>query len=207
MPNSIDANFRTLLCVGAAALALGCSAEAASPDATGSGNIDARGPRPDSRPFEFIDAAPTFDAVPGCVDSSEPNDTSAAAFSLAVDPVDDNDVIETFIGTAMGADEDWYTYEGSDGGLTGEVDPTVTVVSGAVQVCMYLDCLTKPQTFSCPNGSTADTNGELLGCCANDTITVDDLDCDPIADDANVYIRVKALGAGVCESYSVNWHY
>lgn len=207
----IDATFRTLLCAGAATLAFGCSADAASPDAARGGNIDARvTPRVDARRFELPDAGPNFDAMPGCVDSSEPNDTSAAAFSLAAEPVDDNDVIETFIGTAMGADEDWYTYEGSDGGATGVVDPTVDVVTGAISICMYLDCLVPPTSFTCPANTTDDTNGDLVGCCASTGFSIsgviDGLSCNG-AEDADVYIRIRASGAGVCEAYSVNWHY
>jgi hypothetical protein len=205
----IDGNIRTFLFAGVAALALGCSADAASPDAATGGTVDARTSRIDAMPFEVPDAnLNSPDAMPGCVDPNEPNETSAAAFSLSATPVDDNDDQGgAFTGTVQDSDVDWFTYLGSDGGLTGVVDPTIEVVGGSVQICMYLDCTSKPQTFSCPTGTTADADGDLNGCCAATGFTVDDLDCTGGSDDANVYIRVKASGAGVCESYSMTYHY
>ena len=145
--------------------------------------------------------------MPACTDSNEPNETSAAATSLSMDPVSDDDGSGgAFTGTAQGVDEDWFTYEGSDD-IGNVVDPTVEVVGGAVEVCMYMDCVNPgPQTADCPNGTTADMDGELAGCCATSGFTVD-LDCTGISDDANIYIRVKATSSGVCESYSMSYHY
>jgi hypothetical protein len=143
------------------------------------------------------------------VDLNEPNETSAAAFSLSVDAISDQDSAGgTFTGVALGTDVDWYTYIGSDNlGFT--VDPTVQVVpADKVEVCMFIDCTATDavETFVCPGGTTATADGALTGCCAATGFVVDDL-CDTTDDGAEVFIRVKAVAADVCESYSISYHY
>lgn len=163
-------------------------------------------------PFGIPDATPQpqFDAMPTCVDSSEPNETSAAAFSLSVDPISDADNAGgTFTGVALGSDLDWYTYQGSDD-LGSSVDPTVEVVpADKVEVCMFFDCInpSSPRAFTCPVGSTASADGDLNGCCSNNGFTVAGIDCTGVSDDADVYIRVKPIAVDVCESYSISYHY
>ncbi|MCP4443875.1 MAG: hypothetical protein GY811_00835, partial [Myxococcales bacterium] len=113
-------------------------------------------------------------------------------------------------GSALGTNLDWYTYEGSDD-LISSVDPTVEDVTPTdkVEVCMFFDCIEQSaaRSFTCPAGSTAATDGGLAGCCGNAGFTVDDLDCAGVSDDADVYIRVKAIATDVCESYSIGYHY
>ncbi len=204
----------TLLLAGAAALALGCSADAASPDASTGTSIDARsnGPRPDAEPFNFPDAdlnAP--DASPGCVDSHEANETSATAKSLSSTPVSASDSAGGAItGVAIDPDVDWFTYQGDDDAYI--VDPTVQVIpADKVEVCMYFDCVADVGLeFSCPDGASASTDGELTGCCSGNGFTVDDLDCGGFttpSDDTFVYIRVKPATTGVCQDYSITYHY
>ncbi len=211
---SIHFTLRTLVLTSVAVLAVGCSAEAASPDAGGD-SIDARTsqPRADAMPFDRADANVLADAAPDCVDSNEPNETSAAAFSLSATPISDSTSAKnpagTFTGSALGADIDWYTYEGSDD-LGPSVNPSVEVVpADKVEVCMFFDCINpaSPRAFTCPDGSMAASDGDLAGCCANSGFIVDGVDCTGISDDAKVYIRVKAIVADVCENYAVTYSY
>ena len=211
---SFQSTIRTLFWTSVAALALGCSADAASPDAAGGGLFDARTPRIDAEPFEIPDGNVSVpDGMPGCPDPNEPNETSAAAFSLSVDPISDSTSAAapagTVTGSALGSDLDWYTYEGSDD-LGPSVNPSVEVVpADKLEVCMFFDCINpgSPRAFTCPVGSTAASDGDLTGCCSNNGFIVDGVDCTGISDDANVYIRVKAVAADVCEGYSVSYSY
>jgi hypothetical protein len=205
----LDSKITLLFLSGLAAVAMGCSAEGSSLDA-GSSEADARRqtPRPDAEPFNFPDAMPGApDAAPGCPDPNEPNETAGGATSLSADPISDNDGSGgSFTGAAQDADEDWFTYLGSDD-LGNTVDPTVGITSGAVEVCMFLDCQAGNTTFSCPGGTTSTDVGGIAGCCGTAGFTVDDLNCPGISDDADVYIRVKASAGGVCEAYSLTYHY
>jgi hypothetical protein len=144
------------------------------------------------------------------VDPNEPNETSAAAFSLSATPLSDlDDVDKVVTGTALGSDIDWYTYLGSDD-FGPAVNPTVGVVpADKVEVCQFFDCVNpaSPRAFSCPMGSTAATDGDLKGCCSTTGFVVEDLDCTGASDDADVYIRVKAIATDACESYSITYHY
>lgn len=204
-----DSKIRFVFLAGVAATALGCSAEASSPDAAGTGAPDARvqTPRPDGAPFVPADAAPPADAMPTCPDPNEANDTLATATSLSATPVGDaNGDGGSFTGAAFGADLDWFTYEGSDK-LGAIVDPTVGVTSGAVEVCMFMACLEGPIQYSCPTGTTDLNDSGVGGCCNTTGFTVTGLNCDGLSDDANIYIRVKPSAVDVCESYSMTYHY
>ena len=171
-------------------------------------------PRPDAAPFIRPDAMPPApDAMPTCADSNEDNDTSATATSLSAAPVSDDDgaggsFTGAALGAALGADEDWFTYEGSDDAFN-EVDPTVGLTSGAVEVCMFMDCKVGATQYSCPAGTTEQTADGLSGCCSTSGFAVvDNVNCTGVlSDDMNIYFRIKATAAGVCESYSLTYHY
>ena len=188
--------------LGASLLALAaCGADAAKPDA-GDDSPDARRPRPDARPFVQTDAAPQPDAAPDCSDDSEPNNTSALATSLSATPISANDSSGgNFTGAVINADLDWFEYTGDDDIYA--PDAYVDILGG-VEVCMYLSCA--GITFTCPNGTTTSTDGSLEGCCGNSAFTVVP-DCDGLSDDAQVFMRVKALAADTCEAYTITYHY
>lgn len=208
MSLSFASKFSLVLLSGLATAAIGCSAKASDPDAGGAADARRTTPRPDAEPFNFADAMPQLDAAPSCPDSNEPNNTSAAAKSLSADPVssDDTDGTGSFVGAAQDADEDWYTYEGSDD-IDGAPDPGVGFTSGNVEVCIFMDCLTGTEEYECPAPTVATDVGDLSGCCGTADFAVG-IDClGTISDDANVYIRVKASNAGVCEAYSLTYHY
>lgn len=194
---------------------LACGDDAAeTPDARiDTPRADARTtPLPDARIFPpFVDAMPLPDAGPECDDPSEPNDTENTSTVLA-DITDCDGTGGTVSGAADADDEDWYSYTAedvfNDGILTCSVDPTVSIATGNVEVCLFLSCTDKETEFTCPDGTTATTVGTIEGCCSTSGFTVDDLNClDTFSEDATNFIRVKSASQDSCETYSVGFHY
>lgn len=169
-------------------------------------------PLPDARIFPpFVDAMPLPDAGPECDDPSEPNDTENTSTAL-VSPMppftDCDDTGGTVSGAVDSEDEDWYSYTAVDDGFC-VVDPTVTVATGNVEVCLFLKCTDTDATeeITCPAGSTATTVGTIEGCCGTSGFEID-FNCDGTGDEtATNFIRVKSAGQDSCETYSVGYHY
>lgn len=188
---------------------LGCGAKSSAIDAGERADARSRPDRPDAQPFVIPDATPTIDASTVCVDSNETNNTLMTATSLSATPIESGDAAGgSFSGSVMGADEDWFTYQGVDVAL-GIVDPAVSVTAGGenIELCMFFSCATGTAGYEC-QGTTASTSGEVTGCCSSEGFRMDSLlDCPP-DDNATVFIRVKSSGAAnSCETYSISYHY
>ncbi len=201
-----------LLSVLSSVVLVGCGADApSSPDARiDTPRADARVvPTVDARTFPpFADAMPLPDAGPDCGDPSEPNNSENVATPLmGMEPFTDcDDTGGTVSGALDSSDEDWYTYTAEDVSLC-SVDPTLSIATGNVEVCLFLVCIEGAEEITCPMGSTATDVGTLSGCCSTSGFTVD-LNCNgPISDDATNFIRVKSASQDSCTTYSVGYHY
>ncbi len=196
-----------------AAAFIGCGAESPDiPDASRT-RADARTttPRPDARGFPpTADAQSMPDAAPDCSDPNEDNNTSATAFALVPSNgsfTDCDDTGGTISGAAQNTDLDWFTYSAEDVNFCG-VDPTVSIASGNVEVCLFVTCTGATTELTCPQGTTDATDGALVGCCSTSGFTIDSFNCDgTLSDDATSHIRVKAAQENMCIAYSIGYHY
>lgn len=159
-------------------------------------------------------AASSSSGGPMCQDTGpgEPNETMATAFTLP--PIDDCDSSAASVKGVLdqtGNDVDWYKYAGSDTSLC-NVDPTRQLIGPGIRICKYIECSNgKPPSFTCPSGTTDDTQGGHPGCCTSSgqSFTLG-LTCGGTfigSDDATVYIRVDHPGGPGCESYQANYHF
>lgn len=149
-------------------------------------------------------AEPCIDTGPG-----EPNADEDSAYLLA--PQEDADTIGSIHGVLNGpGDVDWYAYVGTDT-VFGSVDPTATatVSDPTMQVCVFVECLsadTDPVT--CGAASNATSPDGRVGCCAQYTVTVGNINCvNTSSEDTKVYIRVDSPAGLVCEEYQIEYHY
>ncbi len=142
----------------------------------------------------------------------EPNNSLATAFSLpGISDCDGDGTLVKGVLAQGGNDVDWYKYAGSD--TTGcTVDPTRQLIGSTIRVCKYVQCSNgKPPSFTCPSGTTDDTQGGFPGCCwtGGQSVTLS-LTCGSTflgSDDATIYMRVDHSGGPGCESYQLNYHY
>lgn len=160
-------------------------------------------------------ASTTGTGLPMCQDPGpgEPgNDTQAGAYSFGEinDSDDQGGQVNAILGQG-GDDVDWYTFHGVDAALN-VVDPTRQVQGGAARACIYVDCDDNDdEDFSCPGGTTADTQGGNPGCCWTGGASVSlNLVCGSTSldsDDATIWLRVDHPGGPGCEAYQLNYHY
>jgi len=149
----------------------------------------------------------------GCNDPGpgEPNDTMAQAYNLGEISDNDGDGSQVEGTMASPVDVDWYKYHGVD--LLGNVvDPTRQVMSAGVRICKYIQCDNgESSVFSCPSGTTTDTQQGIAGCCwTNSAPETLDLTCGSTSldsDNATVFIRVDNPQKLVCQPYVVQYHY
>lgn len=152
-------------------------------------------------------------------DTSEPNESSAAAADLGSATQCDTTAVSAKGMLAGSADADWYRVSASDVGGACNVDPAITVNSGgaSMQACAFFKCkLGFMDSFACHDGSSSSSElAGYSGCCktgVNPTFRVDyDCEqpcsgiCSPGDDDsADVRIVARNLAAATtCNNYSV----
>ncbi len=198
-----------LLSVLSSVVLVACGADAPeSPDARiDTPRADARVvPSVDARTFPpFVDAMPLPDAGPDCGDPSEPNNSENMATGLmAITDCDSSG--GTVSGALDSTDEDWFTYAATDDSFC-TIDPTLSIATGSVEVCLFLVCAEGTEEIACPMGATATDVGTLSGCCSTSGFTIG-FDCDgPGTDNATNFIRVKSASQDSCTTYSVGYHY
>lgn len=207
--SAMQASSSAVLTILASVSLLACGADTpATPDARiVTPRPDAR-TLPDARFGPFVDAMNMPDAALACDDPSEPNNSENMATALT-GPVPFTDCDDTG-GAASGAldsaDEDWFSYSPIDT-LGCTVDPTVSIATGNVEVCLFLKCMKGTEEITCPSGTTATTVGTIDGCCGTGEFEID-FDCDgPGTDNATNFIRVKSMSQETCEPYTIGYHY
>jgi len=145
-------------------------------------------------------------------DPNEPNDDEMAVTFL--DPITDSDGQGSTIGGELDSptDIDWFRYEGEDTAFA-IVGPFVQVNINALELCMYAECLNGLENtdVSCNEGTTQQPSPTgRPGCCGVNTGGFElNLSCGgAISDDsALVYMSVSGSEAGVCQEYTVTYHY
>ncbi len=119
-------------------------------------------------------------------------------------------------GTIDGPDDvDWYLYVQTADELGCNVNPArdwAVSAGHTLRVCKYVECQVdgmSPDTVSCNDGSTADTQGGLKGCChtAPFDVGVGLFGCDGSDDLLNVYTRIDEPDAepDTCAHYNFNY--
>jgi hypothetical protein len=145
-------------------------------------------------------------------DISEPNENEDEAYIL--ESIYDNDGYGAGVLAQLDgdADVDWYQYQGMDG-YDGLVNPAVSISVLALEVCIYAECLNglANTTVECPMGSTQQpTAGGRPGCCAAGTESFEiSLSCGGWLDDGSsiVWMSVGSAEAGVCQEYTLSYHF
>jgi hypothetical protein len=189
------------------------AAHACSRDDGGDAGQDDEG---DEGTFEDPDdagAASEIDASAGdggCNQADiEPNGTIATARPLAATRDCDKNGNKIH-GTISGAgDVDYFHFHGADTPFC-DVNPSATIDIGGVHLCMYAACDSPTGSVSCGAGTldTAPPAGVAGGCCIDGPATLDmSVNCPGIDDSATMYLRASAIGATVCKTYTITYHY
>jgi len=145
-------------------------------------------------------------------DPNEPNNGEIQATLL--DPITDDDGQGSMISGELEAatDIDWFRYEGSDTTFS-IVSPYAQVNVNSLELCMYAECLNGLENtdVSCNKGTTQQPspNGRP-GCCGTNTGGFElNLSCGGTFtdDSALIFISVAGSEPGVCQEYTVSYHY
>jgi hypothetical protein len=141
-----------------------------------------------------------------CVDFGEPNDSEMTAHDLGT--IDDCDKNGATITAALHSpqDIDWFRYTATDA-FGCFVDPHRALKSsGALRLCKFAECVVGKTDVSCKNSATPTTSpAGRAGCCHGLSFGMD-VECEGLADDAFMYIRLDQ-GPAPCASYSLDYHY
>ena len=145
-------------------------------------------------------------------DPYEPNNGEVQAFLL--DPITDDDDQGSMVSAELEAatDIDWFRYEGTDTTFS-IVNPYAQVNINALELCLYAECLNGLENtdVSCNEGTTQQPspNGRP-GCCGTNTGGFEiNLSCGgTLSDDsALMYMSVTGSEPGVCQEYTVTYHF
>ena len=145
-------------------------------------------------------------------DPGEPNNGEIQATLL--DPITDDDDQGSMISGELEAatDIDWFRYEGSDTTFA-IVGPYAQVNVNALELCMYAECLNGLEVteVTCNEGTTQQPspNGRP-GCCGTNTGGFEiGLSCGGTFSDDSALIFISVAGSepGVCQEYTVTYHY
>jgi hypothetical protein len=152
--------------------------------------------------------------APECADDEwEPNNGEIQAAFLP--PINDEDVNGSYVQGELEAptDEDWFRFEGLDSAW-GIVNPYAQVNVTSLTLCIYAECTSGLANTSveCPMGSTQQPSlGGLPGCCAQGAAGIDmTLSCNAGflgSDDAYIYMSVTGSEPGVCQEFTLTYHY
>lgn len=145
-------------------------------------------------------------------DPNEPNNGEIQATLL--DPITDDDGRGSMVSGELEAatDIDWFRYEGEDTAFS-IVGPYAQVNVNALELCMYAECLNGLENtdVTCNEGTTQQPspNGRP-GCCGTDTGGFElNLSCGGTFSDDSALIFISVTGSepGVCQEYTVSYHY
>ena len=145
-------------------------------------------------------------------DPNEPNNGEMQAAFL--DPITDDDDQGTMVqGELQSANDiDWFRYEGTDTSFA-IVGPYAQVNVNALELCIHAECLNGLENtdVTCNEGTTLQPspNGRP-GCCGTDTGGFEiSLSCGgTLSDDsALIYMSVSGSEPGVCQEYTLTYHF
>jgi hypothetical protein len=147
-------------------------------------------------------------------DPNEPNNGDIQATFLP--PIGDNDGEGSMVAGELESanDIDWFRYEGSDN-INGQVNPYAQLNVVALELCIYAECNEglDATNLACPEGTTQQPSPSgRPGCCATNTMGFElDMSCggfNPIGDDsAIIYMSVNGSEPGVCQEYTLTYHF
>jgi hypothetical protein len=147
-------------------------------------------------------------------DPNEPNGGENQATVLPGIGDSDGDG-STVMGQLAGAsDYDWFVYTGSDN-FGSVVNPYGGVNVNALELCLHFECLSglENTTVACPMGTTQQPSpGGRPGCCATNTtgfeLDISGCSTGGLGDDSGyVYMRVGGAEAGVCQDFTLSYHF
>ena len=161
----------------------------------------------------LICPAGTCEEPAACAD--DPNEPNNGEIQAAVlDPITDDDGQGSMVSGELQSttDIDWFRYEGSDTTFA-VVSPYAQINVNSLELCMYAECINGLENTSvtCNEGTTQQPspNGRP-GCCGTDTGGFElNLSCGgTFSDDsALIFISVDGSEPGVCQEYTVSYHY
>jgi hypothetical protein len=156
----------------------------------------------------------TCTALQECDAPHEPNDIESQAHWLGMITDSDGDG-SSIMGKLDGnTDFDWFAYHGVDG-WSAVVNPWASVNVNALELCIHAECVNglASTSVTCPQGTTQQPSPQgRPGCCATNTANEGfeiDMSCGGwFSDDsAYIYMRVSGAQAGVCQSFSLSYHF
>lgn len=162
---------------------------------------------------ELICPEGTCEEPTSCEDDPfEPNNGEIQA-TLLPPITDDDDQGDMLTGELEAAqDIDWFRYEGDDTALA-IVGPYAQVNVNALELCIYAECLNGLENtdVSCNEGTTLQPspNGRP-GCCGSNTSGFEiSLSCGgTFSDDsAQIFMSVTGSDPGVCQEYTLSYHF
>lgn len=146
-------------------------------------------------------------------DDHEPNATEDTASVRS--PIGDGDGRGSQVTGLLDSpnDVDWFRYAGTDN-FGAVVNPYGQLNVVALELCLHADCVSGLETtqITCPAGTTQTPSPEgRPGCCAAGTMGFEiDLSCTDnplVSDDATIYMSVRGSEAGVCQEFTLSYHY
>lgn len=163
--------------------------------------------------LECIDDVCTSTAECGD-DPNEPNNGEIQATFLP--PIGDDDGEQTTVDGELSSanDIDWFRYEGADN-FGSVINPYAQLNIVALELCAYAECVEglEATNLSCPEGTTQQPSPSgRPGCCAANSMGFElDLSCggfNPVGDDsAIIYMSVTGSEPGVCQEYTLTYHF
>jgi hypothetical protein len=148
-----------------------------------------------------------------CEAPHEPNNTEAQAHWLPGITDHDSDG-SSIMGKLDGSsDVDWFAYEGTDV-WNAIVNPWASLNVNALELCIHAECLNGLENtdVSCPQGTTQQPSpAGRPGCCGTNTGSGFELNLSCAGwfgdDSAHIYMRVSGAQAGVCQNFTLSYHF
>jgi hypothetical protein len=146
-------------------------------------------------------------------DPTEPNDNETDAYFLG--QIGDGDGEgSTIISELSGPDDtDWFSFDGLDN-FGGIVNPYAQLNVQALALCMYAECHEGlgATSVTCPDGTTQQPSpAGRPGCCASNTTGFELApSCGSTGfddDSAYIYISVSGSEPGVCQEFTLSYHF
>ena len=146
-------------------------------------------------------------------DEWEPNNGEIQAAFLPPITDDDGDMAQVSGELQSPNDEDWFRFEGTDTSFS-VVNPYAQVNITALTLCMYAECTDGLELteVTCPEGTTQQPSpGGRPGCCAQGADGIEmELSCMAGylgSDDAYIYMSVTGSEPGICQEFTIGYHY
>ena len=148
-----------------------------------------------------------------CNPPHEPNNTENQAHWLPGITDHDSDG-SSIMGQLDGnTDVDWFAYHGTDV-WNAIVNPWASVNVNALELCIHAECVNglENTNVTCPQGTTQQpSSGGRPGCCGTNTGNGFELNLSCGGwfgdDSAYIYMRVAGAQAGVCQNFTLSYHF